>query len=169
MQTTYQPIGSVQKVRGLQGELFIGFEDLEVILSESKRIFVYMHGTYVPYLIEGFRTVDSGAWVKLCQITTRSQAIKLQGSRVFMDKKDMVDNKGEDCVGMAGGLVVDASYGVIGKVIRVYERFMQPCLCVAYKDDELLIPLHDVFIKEVNGEKITVKLPDDYIGALLGD
>lgn len=168
MQKIYQPIGNVKKIHGLQGEVVIEFEDLETVLPVSKRIFVYIHGTYVPYLIEGCRMVDGGAWVKLSQITTRTQAMKLQRHRVFLDKKDMVASKGQDDVSMVGRLVVDVNQGAVGHVIRVHERFMQPCLCVAYKDDELLIPLHDVFMQDINEKKITVKLPDDYISTLLG-
>ena len=61
--------------------------------------------------------------------------------------------------------IIDDVFGEIGKISSIRENNSQDLFIVNYKNEEVLIPIHDEFIKKVDRLKsqIIVKTPDGLI------
>ncbi len=166
----YHLIGIIQKVQGLEGHLVVQLADGQTVLPSFTTVFVHIHATYVPYLVDTWQEKGGYALVKLTHITTRTEAEALRDSSVFLPKKAIqkVLSKEKEYIFWIGFVVEDIHRGVLGQVICVKERTMQPFLEVDYQGKELLIPIHKSFVKEVNTDKkrIKVDLPQGYISIL---
>ncbi len=166
----YHFIGIIQKVQGLQGYLVVQLADGQTVLPTFTTVFVHIHATYVPYLVDIWQEKDGYALVKLTHITTRTEAEGLRDYSIFLPKKAihkvLVKEKGYTF--WIGFVVEDIHQGVLGQVTCVKERTMQPFLEVDYQGKELLIPVHKSFVKEANTDKkrIKVDLPQGYISTL---
>ncbi|MEM7173937.1 MAG: hypothetical protein AAF380_01610 [Bacteroidota bacterium] len=167
MQHLYESIGKIHKVHGLKGGLIVWLSAMEDVDFSGQRLFVYRQGTYVPYLVEEWGVQRGYGVLRLVGITTRTAANGLRGCEVFVTEELGAEDGAKKQDSLVGRLVEEVEKGLLGKVIGVHNRFMQPCIVVAYQEDELLIPLHRVFIEKISLAKIRVKLPHDYIATLL--
>ena len=61
--------------------------------------------------------------------------------------------------------IIDDVFGEIGKITSIRENNSQDLFIVNHKNEEVLIPIHDEFIKKVDRLKsqIIVKTPDGLI------
>ena len=66
---------------------------------------------------------------------------------------------------MIGFEVFDVHYGRVGFITHINDSSSQPIFEIAHQGQQILIPLHDDFLKEVNrkDKKITIQTPDGLI------
>ena len=164
IQNKYFSIGFLQKVHGLDGQLIL----LPQIpyMPVPTRLFVYMHGVYVPYVVASWEEKGTKVWVRLSYVTTRTEASKLRGYEVFVDKK-LLPRYMTLQQHMIGKLAKDINHGTLGLIKAIYPRKVQPCMVVDYHGKELLIPLFDGVIKSVEPHAITLTLPEDYLATMM--
>jgi len=64
-----------------------------------------------------------------------------------------------------GFQVFDVNYGAIGTITHINDNSSQPLFEIMHEGKEILIPLHDNFLKEVNRKekKIIVETPEGLI------
>ena len=62
-------------------------------------------------------------------------------------------------------LVIDENFGEIGKIKNIKENISQDLFVIDYKSNDVLIPIHDEFIINVDRDKkqIIVKTPEGLI------
>ena len=156
-------IARILKSNGTEGEVlmtFLGMDPEEINLKEP--VFVEFDGLPVPFFFESFtRRGNNRALVHLTGVRTLADADELAGRDVFIDASDEDDE--EDIIGWT---VLDATGTVVGKV-RDYED-IPGNLCIWVERDarsesgmtgkEVLLPLHDDLILEVNPETETIML-----------
>ena len=67
--------------------------------------------------------------------------------------------------------VVDVHYGRVGVITHINDRSSQPIFEIEHEGRQILIPLHDDFLKEVNrkDKTITVATPEGLIELYLND
>ena len=67
--------------------------------------------------------------------------------------------------------VVDIDYGRVGVITHINDRSSQPIFEIEHEGRQILIPLHDDFLKEVNrkDKTITVATPEGLIELYLND
>lgn len=156
----------IAKTKHLNGELVMhGANGLPFLLS------VGMHVHIVPPSLRGVRqtTVESiaeirdGEWlVSLKNVESIDSAEDLCGRYCLVRKDEIVAS--EDAllpVLIEGYSVIDHVLGYLGTVKEVLDRPQQPLLVVEHTGSEILIPIVDAFIKEVDetAEKIYVHIP----------
>ena len=156
-------IARILKSNGTEGEVlmtFLGMDPEEINLKEP--VFVEFDGLPVPFFFESFtRRGNNRALVHLTGVRNLADADELAGRDVYLNVDD--DEEGEDIIGWT---VLDASGTVVGKV-RDYED-IPGNLCIWVERDarlesgmtgkEVLLPLHDDLILEVNPETETIML-----------
>ena len=163
-------VGWFARVHGLEGELLLQLKYAwKGGLHEVGRVFIYVEGTYVPYVIRQYEVEGGYVRVKLLGVNTRSEAYALRSKRIFVDEALVYYNDALYDEKMVGCMVKDSKQGVLGRVVALAKNAMQSCLCVDYNGKELFIPLHDHFVKGVDGGEIRVVLPSDYVDILLGN
>ena len=165
-------IARILKSNGTDGEVlmtFLGMDPEEINLKEP--VFVEFDGLPVPFFFESFtRRGNNRALVHLTGVRSLADADELAGRDVFLETSDEEDE--EDIIGWT---VLDAKGTVVGTV-RDYED-IPGNLCIwverdstdkPWNDDmpqahdkpgnDVLLPLHDDLILEVNPETKTIML-----------
>ena len=156
-------IARILKSNGTEGEVlmtFLGMDPEEINLKEP--VFVEFDGLPVPFFFESFtRRGNNRALVHLTGVRNLADADELAGRDVFLEASDEEDE--EDIIGWT---VLDATGTVVGKV-RDYEDIPGNLWIWVERDarsesgmtgKEVLLPLHDDLILEVNPETETIML-----------
>lgn len=135
---------------------FLGMDPEEINIKEP--VFVEFDGLPVPFFFESFtRRGNNRALVHLTGVRNLTDADELAGRDVYIDASDEDDD--EDIIGWT---VLDAKGAVVGTV-RDYEDIPgNLCIWVERPAGEVLLPLHDDLILEVNPDTKTIllEIPD---------
>lgn len=158
-------IGQITKIHGLKGEL--SFTTNSTILEEVDVPFVVLEpqGLFVPFYIESVRMInDTTGLLKLERVDSDDQAREFIGQSIylpnmFLDEMDEVDFEAEFFVGFE---LIEEKKGKIGKVTAVDDSTANALFVVESGDNEILIPIADEFITEIDHKKkiIMVNLPE---------
>ncbi len=158
-------IGYVQKTHGLKGEVTVALEanapdEVDAITS----IFLEVKGRLIPYFIEAISLKGDKAFVKFEDVTTSEQANQLKGASLYLPKAIRPKSKRGEFYNdeIIGFVVIDASVGKLGTVVRVENEEVNPLLIVQQEEKEIAIPINAPFITSVNktAKKIEVNLPE---------
>ncbi|MDX1942637.1 MAG: ribosome maturation factor RimM, partial [Saprospiraceae bacterium] len=142
------------------GELKIQIEEeyLEDFL-QAEVIFLEISGKQVPYFIEKIRSGNE-MLLKLEDINSREAATPLASKEIFLREEDLlpveegeVDFDYEDLIGFQ---IIDTEAGSIGKIEKVIEYPQQMMAVLQYQEREILIPLHENLIHDINIEEQTI-------------
>ena len=102
---------------------------------------------------------------------TLEEASKLVGTAVYLPLELLPEKDGNDFYSheVVGFLVVDEEKGELGNVREIIEYPTQSLIQIIKDGKEVLIPIHDDIIKEVNREekKIYIKAPNGLIDMYL--
>ncbi len=153
-------IGKVLKSNGTQGELVMSFLDIlpeDIDLQEP--VFIEFDGLPVPFYFESFTPRGNNrALVTLTGVRSLKDADELSGADVYADYFEEEDQ--ED---FTGWTVCSPDGRKVGTVSAFEAIPGNPCLWVQKADgQEVLLPLHEDLLKEVDGEKhlLTLVIPD---------
>ncbi len=160
-------IGSTKKPHGLKGELKVHIEDEYVDdFMEAEVVFIEIKGKQVPFFITEARE-GNDMLVKLEDIDTKEAATDLSGRALFLREEDLIPlEEGEERYGdftqYIGYQLEDTELGKIAEIEDVIEYPQQMLALLTYKDREILIPMHQAFIRSIqHDEKIIVmELPE---------
>lgn len=149
------PFGKISKVHGLSGELRIHpFSRQLENLSRLKSIFIQKRGEgkLQEFKIIQRRLQKESAIVKLEGVRSVADAEKLRGCSVMVDTSDLVETEeGEYYWFQLIGLMVYTTEGAyVGRVENLIDRTLQSLLVVKEDKRELLIPMIDAVVKEIN-------------------
>lgn len=157
----YTKIGVIIKPHGLKGEVAVKSEPGIVgRYSEFKSVFLSLSGAYVPYVIESLAALNKDKLkLKLLGLNSASDAELMRGNELFQLTKLLGVEKQMDLTGFS---IILENGDVVGMIDEVIENQAQILLVVLTNDDEVLIPLVDDFIVEVDSKKrqITLDLPE---------
>ena len=156
----YIEIGHTKKTRGIEGEMKIHIKDsfLEDFM-QAEVIFLKLQGGPVPFFVERIREAG-GLLVKLDEIDTPEDAVELTGKAVYLPKEELggIEKKSLDLSMLEGFSIIDEAEGAIGVIEEVLELPQQMMAVVPYQGREVLIPLTDELITEVNAETRTLRM-----------
>ncbi|MCO6487954.1 MAG: 16S rRNA processing protein RimM [Phaeodactylibacter sp.] len=165
MEEEYVPIGRAGKAFGTEGALKFRVEEpfLDDFL-DAPVIFLELLGNPVPFFIEYIRN-ESPLIVKLEEVDSRESALELAGKALLLREEDVARESLErpfDLSALEGFLVVDRKAGEVGRIEEVIELPQQMMAIVPYEAREVLIPLNDQLILEVDVEarRISMDLPE---------
>lgn len=161
-------IGYISKTRGLKGELqfFFEFEDYKEL--ELDVIFVEINKKLVPYFVDQIKLQNnSTAYVNLEDVDHIDKAQVLIRKKVYLpnDKKPVRDPDDFRYSDLVGFEVVDAVDGNLGVVTAVQELPQQFVATVDMEGKELMFPLTDQLITNINAEDkiLDVRLPEGLV------
>lgn len=158
-------LGYIVKPLGLKGEMAVildvddieDYADLESVLVEES-------GALVPYPVKSLRINGSKIAILLDEINTIEKAEKLRGKKLYLPLEELpeLDEGAYYLHELVGYQVVDSVHGQLGEVTVIYNLPAQDLLAMTYKNVEVMIPVNEAIIKEVNHETkvIHTELPD---------
>ncbi len=158
----YVRIGLVAKPQGIRGEIKVNSlsDRLERFL-ELKYVFVEDKGKYLKYNVKGTRLGDGCAFLFLEKIYTRDEAEALRNKYICVDRQNAIKlPEGRYFIfDLIGCNVVTDTGEELGKLTEVMQPGANDVYVVQGKNGEVLIPVVDSFVLDVNIDKklITVK------------
>ena len=169
MSNKHTSIGALKKPHGLSGELKVHVQEtyLEDFLN-AKVLFLKMDGRLIPYFVEKIR-VGSAIIVKIEDISSKEKALKLASKELFLLTDKLIPEsektlivEGLEYEPYVGYQLEDATLGVVGPIKRVEEFPQQEMAIVLYQEKEVMIPLNEHFIIEIDeaGKVVKVDLPE---------
>lgn len=159
------PIGQITKTHGLKGEL--AFSATTTILDEVDVPFIILEpeGLLVPFYIEEVRMkTESTGLMKLERVDSEEQAREFIGLSIYLP--NMFLEEMDDTEFKTGYFIdfeiIDNEKGTIGKVTTVDDSTANALFVVETESGEVLIPIADEFITEIDheGKTIYVILPE---------
>lgn len=157
-------LGTLGKPHGLQGNVNAFIDaDNPYEYQEMESVFVLQHGQLVPFFITAININSNKAIVSFEEINSVEEAAELTGLELYLPLTVLPKLSGAQFYyhEIVGFNVHDAQAGEIGKVVQVVNG-AQDLLVLENGNEEILIPLHDDIVQEVDREKqlLKVSLPE---------
>ena len=164
----YISIGYTKKTKGVKGELKIKVEDIYLEdLLKSDVVFILQHQKEMPFFIEKISD-ENELLLKLEDVDSKEAAYDLTSKELFLRESDVSDKEEEEVESdlIFGHLVSykikDETLGEVGEIKEVVEYPQQEIAIVLFQEKEILIPLHEALILEINEESrvVLMDLPE---------
>lgn len=161
-----QPIGYFSKTHGVKGQLVLKTEK-DVDEQGLKALFVESSSGKAPYFVSELKEAGGSLIVSLEEIQTVEKARLLIGKTVFADASLVSEVETDDV--WIGFEVLDKQHGSLGLVSAVSDNGSQVLLSLRYKEKEVILPLVEEFIEQVDEEskKIYFNAPEGLIDLYL--
>ncbi len=165
-------IGYITKTKGLKGEVQVFFEYSDPQALDLGTIFLEMNGKLVPYFVsECAFQPNQTANIYLEDVDVIVKAEKLVRKKIYLPnaKKPERDPNEFLITDLKGFMVLDEQRGELGEIVEIHEYPQQYVAVVPHRFREILFPLNDDFIKEIDAEKsvLHVSLPEGLIDLYL--
>lgn len=147
-------IGYVKKAHGLDGEIEIVLDvDDPSKYKKKESVLLEIKGNLVPFFFTQLVIRRSSAFVRLKNIQTPAEVETVIGAQAWLPLGELPPLKGKKQFyyhEVTGYTVMDEHKGNIGILLSVMDNMHQPVLQIMQGEKEILIPLVDNFLKEVN-------------------
>lgn len=158
-------LGYIIKPHGIQGSLLLFLDtDYPEDYENLESVFVEINQKLVPFFIHTIKIREKRAIVQFENVNTIDEAERLKGLPLYLPLEYLSPlEEGQfyyhDVIGF---LIVDESGREIGKVVNVLELNGNDLFTVDHHGQEILIPVQDDFIREVDhkARKIHMQLPE---------
>ena len=165
-------VGKIVKTHGLKGEVTLRIDNEQFDDIEELNYFLLdVNEQLIPYFIEDIAYHSNKAFVLFQDLKTLEAANQFVGKSAYLPLDLLPEKEGNDFYSheVVGYLVVDEEKGEIGNVNEIIEYPTQSIIQIIKDGKEILIPIHDDILKDVNREekKIYIKAPNGLIDMYL--
>lgn len=167
-------LGYVAKLHGFKGEvsLFLDVTNPEDYTTLDA-LFIEINGQLIPFFIESFKLKNKGfAAVRLEGVDNENDARLLLRKNIYLPASILPELEGTNFYDheIVGFYVEDSQHGNIGKVVQVIDLSANPLIQVDKDGIELLLPLQDGVIREVDrrNQVLKVTAPPGLVELYLG-
>jgi 16S rRNA processing protein RimM len=160
-------IGSVFRPHGVHGIMKAKIDPIFMEdLLDIEAIFIKTEKEELPYFIKSVEAIsDDIALIKLEEITGKEQVMALAKCPILAREEDLSsDLEEESWDDIRGYLMIDDQVGIIGPIADLIEMPQQILAQLQYQGKEILVPMHDDLIIEVDDSerKIIVHMPEGF-------
>ena len=164
-------LGNITRI-GLKGDMEItSVAQSRVQLAKDELVFIMVNGAPVPFFIEFVHATGIKYTLKLAEINTQEQADAYLNKTVYVQLENIVEPTIEkpDSPSIIGYKAIDKNHGEIGIIDDIIDMPAQQLIRIVFNNKEVLIPVVDDFIKEINHENSTIHLdiPDGLLDMYL--
>ena len=158
-------IGYITKTKGLKGEVQLYFEYDAPELLDLDVVFAEISGKMVPFFVSTYKLHTNGTGnFYFDDVDHIDKAQPLLKKKIYLPLTKMPDRSDDDFHynDLKGFIVSDETHGELGEIIEVNEYPQQFVATVLYQNKEILFPLNDDMIVEIDEdeETIFVDLPE---------
>lgn len=154
-------LGYISKTVGNKGELLLIF-DVDDVKQYRKleTVFVEINKQLVPFFISGLELRGNGAKVSFEGIDTTQKAEELTRTSLYLPLSFLPPLKGKKFYfhEVLGYTAIDKAYGNIGIIENVLDYPTQALFQIKKDQTEILIPVKDDFIVNINRAAKTISL-----------
>lgn len=165
-------IGYITKTKGLKGEVQVYFEYDEPADLLLDSVFAEINGKLVPFFISAYKLQNNQTGnFYFDDIDTIEKAETLIRKKLYLPNtlKPVRDESEFLITDLKGFIVYDNTVGELGEIIEIHEYPQQFVAVVPYQFKEIMFPLNDdliIEIDETNGI-LKVDLPEGLIDLYL--
>ena len=165
-------VGYITKTKGLKGEVQVFFEYPDPDELDLETLFLEFNGKLVPYFTtEIALQANQTANIYLEDVDVIEKAQTLVRKKIYLPNAKKPERApGEFLISdLKGFMVVDATHGKLGNITDIHEYPQQFVAALLYQEREILFPLSDDLIEEIDQDKSTlyVNLPDGLVDLYL--
>ncbi len=151
--------GKVVKPSGSSGEVILTFNKEITNLRKTESVFILLQGNLIPFFIGRIESRGSNQYlVSFLDVHSGEEADPLLGASVFLPnsmRPRKRQSKQYD-LDLEGFRVIDRNFGYIGTVSGVLELPMQELLEVNHQGKQILVPLVEDIVEELDGHSKTI-------------
>ncbi len=162
-------LGYIEKSHGLAGDVQIYLDvDYPEDYLELESVFVEINNKLVPFFISTLQQQKAKHFViSLEDVNSIDEANNLKGSKLWLPL-DLLPELGNSQFyyhEIVGYKVIDKNLGDLGTVVSVYEGSGQDLLAIDYNGAEVLVPINDQFIYNLNKDEgiLELELPEGLV------
>ena len=166
-------LGKIVKKYSFKGELLVKLDtDEPEMFTEMESVFVEHHKNLIPFFISSCSLHKSSLLrIKFEDINTEAEADSLLGSELYLPLNLLPALDGTKFYyhEVIGFTIIDISFGPVGTLTGINDTTAQALFEVDHNGTEVLIPINDDFIKEVDrsARSITLDVPSGLIDLYL--
>lgn len=166
-------LGKIAKKFSFKGEVLLYLDTDEPELYENmESVFVEFNRNLIPFFIENsLLHKNDFLRVKFEDVDNEEEADKLIGAHVFLPLSMLPKLEGNKFYfhEVIGFEIEDKRLGVVGKIQSINDSTAQPLFEVLNGETEILIPMIDHFLVEVDrkNKKIIMDLPEGLVDLYL--
>jgi 16S rRNA processing protein RimM len=167
-------LGKIAKKFSFKGEVLAYLDTDEPELYQNlESVFVELNKTLVPFFIESSSLhKEKFLRVRFEDIQTEEDADEIMGSEIYLPLSMLPQLEGTQFYfhEVIGFDVLDTKHGNIGKISAINDSVAQPLFEINKNGIELLIPLIDDFIIDLDrkNKTITLETPEGLVALYLG-
>lgn len=144
---------------GLQGDNFTLGDDCDFVACD-------IDGILVPFFFEYCRTKNSDTMIlKIERMNSAEEVRYLTNRDVYIPREWVEDSENLTWSYFKGFSAIDKQSGVIGEITDIDESTINTLFVVEKNDQEILIPVQEEFITDINHKErtITFDLPEGLV------
>ena len=152
-------LGKIVSKFSFKGEILLKLDSEEIDFKKMKTIFLDIDSTIVPYSIDSIKLHKSSLLrIKFENIDSEEKANKILKTKTYLPIKDLPKLNGNKFYyhEIINFTALDLSLGNIGRVKEVNDQTSQPIIVLDNGTNEVMIPLVDDFLIEINRVKKTL-------------
>lgn len=165
-------IGYITKTRGLKGEVqvFFQYEDPEDL--DLDVVFIELHNKLVPFFVSSYQLLSNKTGYFFFEdVDHIDKAVELIKKTVFLPNTKKPERDPEEffITDLKGFIVHEKVYGELGEILEINEFPQQFIASVNYQSTEIMFPLSDDFILEIDREAkiLKIELPEGLLDVYL--
>lgn len=154
--------GKVLRTQGVDGTLHILIDQKIKELGKGQALFLWNNLEWVPFFIERLESINEQEYlIKFEDLNAKEAASKFSSHPVSI-QADEILSSAEEKHPWADWIVFSEQIGEIGPVVDVQDMSEYLLFTVQHKEKEVLIPVHEDLILNLNEEERTMllALPD---------
>ncbi len=167
-------LGYVAKLHGFKGEvsLFLDVTNPDDY-SRLDSVFIEINGQLTPFFVSSIKLKNKGfVAVKFEGVDSEKEAKSLLRKNVFLPEQALPQLRGNEFYDheVLGFEVIDINYGLVGVLNTIIDLPVNPLLRIMKDDIEVLIPLNQEIVKQVDRvhKKLHILSPEGLIDLYLG-
>ena len=155
-------LGKIVKKYSFKGELLVKLDtDEPELFTKMESVFVEKHKNLIPFFIEKSALHKSTLLrVQFDEVFSEEDANALLGKELYLPLDALPKLTGtkfyyHEIIGIQ---VIDATFGPVGTITGVNDNTAQHLFVIDKNGTEILIPINDLFIKEIDRVSKTIHL-----------
>ncbi len=167
-------VGYITKTKGLKGEVQVFFDYDTPDELPFKTLFIALDNKLVPHFVSSYKLHQNKTGLFFFDdMDSIEKAEKLVRKKIYLPNDQKPERSPDEFLitDLRGFILHAEPFGELGKIIDVQEYPQQYIATFLYKNKEMMLPLNDDFILEIDMEAqlLDVKLPDGLIELYLGE
>jgi 16S rRNA processing protein RimM len=165
-------IGYITKTKGLKGEVQVFFEYPQPGDLNLDTLFIEQDKKLVPYFTASYKLhTNQTGYFTFDDLDTIEKAQKIVRKKIYLPLSQKPERDPAEFLitDLKGFIVHDHTHGELGEIIEIHEYPQQYVAVVPHKFREIMFPLNEELIKEIDQEKglLYVDLPEGLIDVYL--